>query len=107
MNEPDNKVLSPETPLNATRGRTTQKRVSAAAKASAALVNSTLTSTCDRSRLSVTALTSPISTSLYLTLVLPGSMPSAVLKVMVMVGPVCNSACTTSDNPTSAATIGI
>src|SRR4029077_17433476 len=46
-------------------------------------------------------------TSLYLILVLPASRPSAVLKVMVMVGPCSSTAFTASQPPTSTATMGM
>src|SRR5579864_6924073 len=51
--------------------------------------------------------TEPTSTSLYLTLVLPGSSPSALLKEMVMVGPRSVTDLITSAMPISAAISGI
>jgi hypothetical protein len=51
--------------------------------------------------------TKPMSTSLYLTFVLPGSSPSALMKVIVMVGPFSSTDFTTSPTPISAAISGI
>src|ERR1700710_2704110 len=52
-------------------------------------------------------LTVPTSTSLYLSFVLPGSRPSALVKLMVMVGPRPATDFTTSAMPISAAISGI
>ena len=107
MYAPDSSVVSPDTPLAPTRGRTTQKRESLTAKSSPSLVSCTCTSTCDRSFDSVMVFTEPMSTSLYLTLVLPGSRPSALLKVIVIVGPLSVTDLITSARPISAAISGI
>src|SRR5450830_156208 len=104
---PDNKVFRPEMPDAATRGRTTQKRVSSAVKLSASLVSCTVVKTCERSLLSVIDCTRPISTSLYFTLVLPASSPSAEEKLIVITGPRSINILATSVRPTTAATMGI
>src|SRR5262249_24465365 len=52
------------------------------------------------------AVTVPICTSLYLSLVLPAWMPSAFLKRTVMVGPRSSTILTTSHPASSAATSG-
>ena len=57
------------------------------AKSSASLVSCTSTSTREWSFDSVIVFTVPMSTSLYLTFVLPASSPSAVTKLIVIVGP--------------------
>src|SRR3982751_3003923 len=62
---------------------------------------------CKRSLLTLTAVTSPISTFLYLILVLPASKPSAVLKLIVIVGPRSSTAFTPSQAPMIKATAGI
>src|SRR5450830_43974 len=107
MYAPESKVLSPEIPDAATRGRTTQKRASSAVKLSASLVSCTVVTTWERSLLSLIACTRPISTSLYLTLVLPASSPSAEMKVIVMIGPRSRMILTTKVKPMTAATIGM
>ena len=89
------------------RGRTTQKRVSLASKLSACLVSSAVTSTPCRFSLRAMLLTSPTSTLLYLIRVLPASIPSAVLKLMVMVGPRPSKEWSASHPPISAAMAGI
>src|SRR5260370_36385176 len=89
------------------RGRTIQKRVSLTAKSSATFVNCTSTMTRAWSLDSVIVLTDPMSTSLYLTFVLPGSSPSALEKLIVMVGPRSTTDLTTSATPISAAISGI
>src|ERR1044071_6327180 len=89
------------------RGRTTKKRVSSRRKSSACLLSSAVTTMPFRSGRKTMVLTRPISTSLYLILVLPASRPSAVLKVMVMVGPCSSTAFTASQPPTSTATMGM
>src|SRR5574341_1121671 len=63
--------------------------------------------TPDRSLLSEICFTSPTSTFLYLIFVLPASRPSAVLKVIVIVGPRSWIAFTASHPPITTATIGI
>jgi hypothetical protein len=107
MYAPDSSVPSPEMPLAPTRGRTTQNRVSLAAKFSASLVSWILTSTCLKSFVRAIACTDPISTSLYLTFVLPASSPSALVKVTVTVGPFSVMALATSAMPMSAAISGM
>ena len=107
MYAPESSVVRPDTPLAPTRGRTTQKRESLTAKSSPSLVSCTCTSTCDRSFDSVMVFTEPTSTSLYLTLVLPGSRPSALMKLIVMVGPFSVTDLITSAMPISAAISGI
>jgi hypothetical protein len=52
-------------------------------------------------------LTDPTVTSLYLTWVLPGSRPSALMKLIVMVGPFSVTDLITSAMPISAAISGI
>ena len=94
-------------PDPAKRGRTTQKRLSATANCCASFTRSMVTITRERSCANRTVLTSPISTSLYLTLVLPGSIPSAEEKLTVMVGPRCHNACATRERPITAANTGI
>src|SRR5262249_47744033 len=84
----------------------TKNRVSSTRKLSTCLLSSAVATTPLRSVLSVTVLTKPISTSLYLILVLPASRPSAVLKLMVMTGPRSRMARTASQPPTSTATMG-
>src|ERR1700761_685200 len=107
MYAPESSVVRPDTPLAPTRGRTTQKRESLTAKSSPSLVNCTCTSTWDRSFDSVMVFTEPTSTSLYFTLVLPGSRPSALTKLIVMVGPFSVTDLITSAMPISAAISGI
>src|SRR5262245_31250046 len=48
-----------------------------------------------------------MGTSLYLTTVLPASIPSAALKLIVIVGPSLSTRCTAIPSATTAATIGI
>src|ERR1700722_282556 len=107
MYAPDSSVVRPVTPLAPTRGRTTKKRVSLTAKFSASLVSWTWIRTCERSFDSVTFFTRPILTSLYLTWVLPGSSPSALLKLMLISGPFSVTDLITSAIPISAAISGI
>ena len=95
------------TPLPATRARTTQKRVSSSSSFCAPWVISAVTTTPLPSGASAIDFTSPMSTFLYLILVLPGSRSSAVLKVMVTVGPVASQARTPSVRPINAARMGI
>src|SRR5262249_38165643 len=99
-------VRRPTPPPAVTRGRTTKTRVSSTRKLSASLLSSAVATTPFRSGLRLTVFTRPISTSLYLILVLPASRPSAVLKVMVMTGPRSRTAFTASQPPTSTATMG-
>src|SRR5450830_688503 len=68
---------------------------------------SMVTSTLLKSSPRLIARTWPISTSLYLTLVLPGSSPSALLKLTVTVGPWSIMDLVTSAAPISAASKGI
>src|ERR1700758_3690164 len=58
--------------------------------------------TCRKSSDSVMPCTDPISTSFYLTFVLPASMPSALLKVTVTTGPFSATDLTTSATPINA-----
>src|SRR5882672_1210689 len=88
------------------RGFTTQKRVSSTRWGLASLTSSAVAMTSFRSGESATDLTTPICTSLYFSLVLPASMPSALLKRMVMVGPRSSTAFTPSQPASSAATKG-
>ena len=96
----------PDTPLMPTRGRTTQKRVSSRMRLRAFFTNDTVATTCELSSLSEMAVTVPITTSLYLTGVLPASRPCAVLNVIVISGPTDNHAWITIDRPINAATSG-
>src|SRR6185369_5741324 len=89
------------------RGRTTQNRVSSTSCAAKSLTSSAVTITVERSFAISTLLTSPISTSLNFSLVLPASRPSAVLKVIVITGPLSSIDFTASQPPTSAAMSGI
>ena len=88
------------------RGRTTQKRVSSTRNDSACFLTSAVATTVLRSSPSATSVTRPMSTSLYLILVLPASRPSAVLNLMVTVGPRSMNAWTASQAPMRAATMG-
>src|SRR5262245_9603446 len=65
-----------------------------------------VTSTLARSSAMRTPVTWPMLTSLYLTNVLPASMPSADLNVTVIVGPSLAMRCTAIPIATSAATMG-
>ena len=103
---PDSSVPSPDTPVAPTRGRTIQKREPLTAKSSDSFLSCTSTSTRVRSFDSVIALTMPISTSLYLTWVLPGSRPSALWKVRVISGPRSRTDLITRPMPISAAISG-
>src|SRR5262245_41967042 len=105
--DPENSVPSPDTIPPAIRGLTTQNCVSSTKRDSASLTSSTVTSTSFPLSASVIPFTSPTSTDLYLTLVLPASRPSAVLKVIVIVGPLSMMPLTTSQPPINAAMIGI
>ncbi len=69
------------------RGRTTQNFASSTISAAADLAILAVTSTRPKSSVSRTAVTWPMFTSLYLTNVFPASMPSADLKMIVIVGP--------------------
>src|SRR5262249_52226777 len=88
------------------RGRTTQKRVSSTRWGSTSLARSAFTMTSFRSGETDTVLTIPICTSLYLSLVFPASMPSALLNLMVMVGPRSRRVLTPSQPASSAAMSG-
>src|SRR5260221_5171973 len=88
------------------RGFPTQKRVSSTRWGLPSLTNSAVAMTSFRSGESATDLTIPICTSLYFSLVLPASMPSALLKRIVMVGPRSSTAFTPSQPASSAATKG-
>src|SRR5437867_5661200 len=89
------------------RGRTTQKRVSSTRYGVAPFTTSAVTTTSEASRLSAICFTSPTSTFLYLIFVLPDASPSAVLKVIVIVGPCSSTAFTASHPPITTATRGI
>src|SRR6185437_7096309 len=104
---PEQQSTNPDTPEPAIRGRTTQKRLSAAVKLFASFFSCTLTSTCERSSLSMMDCTVPISTSLYLTLVLPASSPSAELNIIVISGPCCTQVLIAIEIPITAASMGI
>src|SRR5499433_430378 len=80
-------VPSPETPLRVMRGSTTQNFASSTMSGVARFDIFAVTSTPSESLASSTLVTWPILTSLYLTSVLPASIPSATLNMMVMVGP--------------------
>src|SRR5713101_2740356 len=104
---PGSSVPSPEIPLSVTRGSTTQNLASSTMRRAARFeifaVTSTVTSVSERS----TFVTWPMVTSLYLTKVLPASMPSADLKTMVMVGPSVTIRWTAMPMATAAARIGM
>ena len=87
MCEPTRRVPSPVTLPAEMRGRTTQNRVSSISRLSASRVSCAVTMTRVRSSLSVTVRTSPMSTFLYLILVLRASMPSPDLNEIVIVSP--------------------
>src|SRR6476661_2311047 len=106
MYDPESRVPMPDTVPPAMRARTTQKRVSSTTRSSAALERSALTRTPVRSSPSEMLFTTPISTSLYFTRVLPASMPSAVLNRIVTVGPCDITARTASQPPITAAMSG-
>ena len=80
-------MLSPEIPLKLMLGRTTQNFASSTINGAAYLLTLTVTSTLLNPLVSSTLVTRPMITSLYLTNVLPASMPSAALNTIVMVGP--------------------
>src|SRR6266542_2641002 len=107
MKPPESSVPSPDTPPAVMRGRTTKNRVSSRRNSSDCLLSSAVTTMPFRFGLKVMVLTRPISTSLYLIFVLPASRPSAVLKVMVIVGPRSRIALAASQPPTSTATMGM
>src|SRR5437867_3656751 len=94
-------------PLSVTRGSTTQNLASSTMRRAAPFeifaVTSTVTSVSERS----TFVTWPMVTSLYLTKVLPASMPSADLKTTVMVGPSVTMRWTAIPMATTAARMGM
>ncbi len=92
MYDPENSVPSSVTCPPVTRVRTTQNLVSSTRCMEKLLTMFAVTMTWERSSLMVIVLTSPTSTFLYLIFVLPGSKPSAALKVMVIVGPCSRTA---------------
>src|SRR5215813_6012374 len=100
-------VPSPETPLRVTRGSTTQNFASSTMRLVARFDIFAVTSTPSESLASSTFVTWPIFTSLYLTSVLPASMPSATLNMMVMVGPSVRIRCTAIPTAATAARIGM
>src|ERR1700712_1804749 len=89
------------------RGLTIQKRVSSTSRSVALRVICAVTTTPFLSLPSVIVWTVPMSTFLYLILVLPASRPSAVLNSMSIVGPCVRNAWKTRYSPTSTATIGM
>ncbi len=97
----------PETPLRVARGFTIQNRVSSTSRPSACFAIFAVTTILEKSSERATAVTFPISTSLYLMKVLPGSIPSAARKESRIVGPSLRYCWTTIPTPTSAATIGM
>jgi hypothetical protein len=80
-------VPRPETPPAPIRGRTTQNWVSSRSSGIANFSSCATTSTLSRSSPRPTLSTSPTSTLRALILVLPASIPSAVLKTIVILGP--------------------
>ena len=68
-------------------GRTTQNFASSTISGAACLLILIVTCTLLKPGVSSTFVTRPMMTSLYLTNVLPASMPSAAVKVTVTVGP--------------------
>ena len=88
-------------------GFTTQNLASSTISGAACLTILTVTCTRAKSLVSCTCVTLPMITSLYLTNVLPASMPSAALKMIVMVGPSLRRRCIPMPSATSAATIGM
>src|SRR5215813_282152 len=100
-------VPSPETPLRVTRGSTTQNLESSTRRLAARFDIFAVTSTPSESFASSTLVTWPIFTSLYLTSVLPASIPSATLNMMVMVGPSVRIRSTAIPTAITAARIGM
>ena len=77
----------PETPLRETRGFTIQNRASLSSSPSALFSIFAVTRIFVWLSVRFTFVTFPISTSLYLMEVLPGSIPSAAWNVIRIVGP--------------------
>src|SRR5215468_462731 len=100
-------VPSPETPLRVMRGSTTQNFASSTMRLVARFDIFAVTSTPSESLASSTLVTWPIFTSLYLTSVLPASIPSATLNMMVMVGPSVRIRSTAIPTAITAARIGM
>src|SRR5258706_266237 len=106
MYVPDTSVPSPEMLPPAMRGRATQKRVSSTSSESASRLIAADTTACLRAGVSLISWTSPISTFLYLILVLPASSPSAVLNEIAIIVPRSRIDLTTIHPPITAATSG-
>src|SRR5215467_814138 len=100
-------VPSPETPLRVMRGSTTQNFASSTMRLVARFDIFAVTSTPSESLASSTLVTWPIFTSLYLTSVLPASIPSATLNMMVMVGPSVRIRSTAIPTAITAARMGM
>src|SRR5512134_223593 len=96
----------PDIPLRVTRGFTIQNRLSSTSRPFACFSIFAVTRILEKSSERATSVTFPISTSLYLMKVFPGSIPSAVRKEIRIVGPSLRYFWTTIPAPTSAATIG-
>ena len=77
----------PDTPLRVTRGFTVQNRLSSTSSPCACFSIFAVTMTLEKSFERTTSVTFPMSTSLYLMKVLPGSIPSAVRNEIRIVGP--------------------
>ena len=87
MKAPESNVANPLISLALTRGRTTQKRVVSVRKGAVFLAMTAVTTIPERSSSTRTPSTRPTSTSRYLILVLPSSIPPALSNLMVIVGP--------------------
>ncbi len=94
-------------PLRVARGCSIQNLASSTRRPAALLSIFAVTTTFRKSLESLTFVTWPMSTSLYLTKVFPASMPSAFLKTMVMVGPSVKIRWTAIPMATIAATRGM
>ena len=88
------------------RGCTTQKCASSTMRLAADFAIFAVTSTFCKSSAMRTPVTCPMLTSLYFTNVLPASMPSADLNVIVIVGPSLAMRSHAMPIATSAATTG-
>ena len=100
-------MLKPDAPCKPSCGLTTQKRVLRFKNFSDPLLNSAVNMILEKSSLNLICSTIPISTFLYLTFVLPTSIPSAVLKLILTWGPCSESVLKTSQLPTNNVTTGI
>ncbi len=107
MYEPDSRVPRPRAPRRLSCGRTTQKRVFRRRKWSVPWLKRMVSTTFAKSSLNWMPSTMPMSTSLYLTMVLPASMPSAVRNAMVTSGPRSEMVLTISQPPTINVTSGM